>query len=310
MGAIFSIFSFINGLNNKDHPTKLHTKEIQYISTGTNIDITREGGIKRRNGHSALTTGSINAHSLHGFKDRYALYVEGSELRAFDVILGTEHIIRSDMDANRKVSFAYIDDNVTLFTNGRQRGGIVGDAVGVPYPSYEDDPATDSGGQRAPFPNVDMHMFHNGVLYGASVNGKFLYASEPYKINQYDQLKGFIPLQGTARWIASVSNGLVIGGTDGIVSLQGSSVEDFRVKRLSNVNSLQCSKYSTMETLDSNGRSTVHSGIFAQCDDGIFFINDDFDMDKRTKNLDIDWRAIKSSAFGCFDNYYIFTGVS
>ena len=307
MGKEITILRGSSGLNTHDHPSELG--EGGYLAKAVNVDISDKGAVSRRSGVSVVDDGYTAAHSLVGFLDRFAIFADGTNLFRYDSEDGLTTAIVSTLTAELPISYTVVGD-MLVYSNGVDRGVITATVVAdydVAFPFEADDHR-----EVAPFPLTDMVHFFNGSMYGAV--GSFLYCSDPYKINCYDQVKGYILLGSPIRWINSLGGAGVIVGTDkGITAFIGTSIADFKEKVISIVPSILCSDYLALDLVRGNGPEINTKGVLTIGDKGISFLTSqsgEIEDIAMTSKLDFNWSDIKSGAFAQTNNSYIFSGVT
>ena len=300
-----NILKYCLGLNTKDHPSALDGEDKAYLAKAVNVNITDTGDVEVREGSSSLVSGYTDAHSLFGFLNRYAVYADGGDLFSYDVVSGEATVIKDDLTPDIPLSFTMVGDHLA-FTNGIEKGLISLGSLGVQcdaYFSFVKD-LSQSDREIVEFPTVDIHHFYKGSMYGAVLDEKFIYCSEPYKPTHYDQVKGYISLTGGVKWVKSVEAGLLVGTDAGIVGFQGSGLVDFQERIVLLSPSPACSEYSLVNM----GEQDV-KGVFAMTGKGVIFITDQFEITDMTANMRLNWGSISGGMFGLINNSYIFSGV-
>lgn len=307
MGKPTSILGYCLGLNTRDHPSELSADEGVYLSKAVNVDITDKGGVCRRDGFSVISDGYTNAHSLFGYLDRFAIFADDTSLLRYDSTDDSVVDITTELTTDLPVSYALIGD-MLVYTNGIDRGVITSSgstAYDTAFPFDGDDYR-----ELISFPMVDEMHFFNGAMYGGVKGENFLYCSEPYKLNCYDQLKGYILLESPLRWVKSVGSGVLVGTDNGVVAFAGSGVANFQEKIISLSPSITCSEYLTLDMSSGDEQVTSVNGVLALDDKGIFFISDQFEKLNMTAKLNLNWEGISGGSFGLSNNSYIFSGVT
>ena len=305
-----TVLSRCLGLNTKDHPTQLVTKYGQYLAKAVNVNITDTGAVERRSGYSNLVTGYTNAHSLYPFLDRYAIYADQNALYCYDTDTGIVSVLFDALTPDKPISYASVG-NMLAFSNGVERGLIVFDGVVkcIDYFEFVADP-TQLEREIIEFPITDIIHFFSGSMYGAIAGAEFLYCSEPYKPNHYDQVGGYITLPSAINWIQDVDTALLVGTDAGIYGYVGTGLSDFKEECVHPVGSKICSEHDHYSFSNLYyGIPEEKIGVFCLCYDDIIFIDSKLEVTVMTDKLNVDWSAVESGTFGKVDNNYIFSGV-
>ena len=293
------------GLNTRDHPSELHGGE--YLAKAVNVDISEKGAVSRRGGFLVADDGYTAAHSLVGFLGRFAIFADGTDLFRYDSENGITSVIVSTLTADLPISYTVVGD-MLVYSNGVDRGVITATVIADYDTAFLFE--ADDHREVVPFPLTDMVHFFKGAMYGAVKGESFLYCSDPYKINCYDQIKGYIPSGSPVRWIKSVDAGVLVGTGKGITAFVGTGINDFQEQIVSLSPSILCSEYLTLELGAKDAGTTSVNGVLTLNDNGIFFITDQLEKINMTAKMELNWGDIVGGAFGRANNSYIFSGVT
>lgn len=119
-----SINSFALGMNNRAPDHKLRTDKGYFLRDAADVDITREGGLKRRRGVTLQLAGQ-SARSLWA-DDSAAFYVDGTTLYRLSDAL--ERAAVTGVAPGRQVSFCDAPEGGTYWSDGVRLERIVGSA--------------------------------------------------------------------------------------------------------------------------------------------------------------------------------------
>lgn len=120
------------GFNNRLPQSRLATTDDQraaatYLSAADNVDMQRDGFVRRRRGYKLAVAGAL-CHSLWTDGDE-GFYIDGSNLVHLRSDLSTQ-VLRTDMAPQLRVSFARLGDGSVAYTNGVVLGRVRGEADG------------------------------------------------------------------------------------------------------------------------------------------------------------------------------------
>lgn len=311
MGKPTTILSYCRGINSKDHPAELSGEGGEYLFKGVNVDVSDRGAVSRRGGYGVINEGYVNAHSLIPFLNRYGVYADQGALLCYDAENDVTATIKTGMSATLPVQFASVGE-LLIYSNGEARG-IIQEIVGVvtcqPYFSFVLDPSQEDR-EIIELPITDLIDTFNGSMYGAIEGDHFLRCSEPYKMNHYDQVKGYLYLEAPIRWVKHVGGGVIVGTDKGITAYIGTGVHDFIEKTLSLSSSIACSEYMPMTIGLEGGETQDVLGVLTLNHNGVVFISDQFEMIDMTAKIALNWENVISGSFAKIDNNYIFSGVT
>ena len=123
MSKTISLEAFIKGINNVAKETNLPEG---FLREALNVDIDKEGVIRRRSGYTQVYSGT-NCHSLY---KNY--FVEAGELKKLNDDYSASVMV-SGLDPNRYLSYDDVNDKI-IYTNGRINGFVDGNTLSVPNP--------------------------------------------------------------------------------------------------------------------------------------------------------------------------------
>lgn len=308
------------GLSTKKHPLRgardtyrgnaAVKSSAVYLSEAVNIDITDDGAIQRRCGYESVISGLTNAHSLTGFADRYLIYADGVNLYSHDTVNETTSVLVSNLTPDAKLSYTEVDVALA-YTDGSTRGLIVednGSILAADYPAQVDSLTTENR-EIVELPIAELIHYYRGSMYTANKGGGFLFCSDPYKINQYDQVGGYISVIGDISFITSTEKSLLIGTSKGLIAYTGSGVHDFREELVLRGNCKLCSEYSDFQFSDSNP-AQIESGVMILCNNNVFFVSDSLQVANMTHDLDKGLGSIVDGTLAVSENTYILSGVT
>jgi len=295
-----TILQNCRGINTRDHPTELENK---YLAKAVNVDVSDKGSVSRRGGYNIVTDGLTNAHSVAVLLNRYVIYADGENLFCYDSVSEVTTTIKTDLTADKPISFTFVGDELA-FTNGIERGriSVISSTVGcVDYFEFVNE---DNLREVVNFPFVDCHHFYNGSMYGFVRGESFVYCSEPYKLGQYDQEKGYLLLPSSINWISNLEEALLVGTDSGITAFAGHGLSDFQEKtNIWTNHSELCSDRMSVQI-----KGNTYHGLLSLTDRGIIFISDQLDIVDMTSKLTLNWNTISSGCFYNMNNSYIFSG--
>lgn len=114
------------GVNNRVEDTQLVSKDGAALRSGTNVDITDAGRVKRRAGTLRKISGA-DCHSLWGETGASAYYVDYATLYRLDPVTLVATSLRAGLTPGAPMSFTRVDDSI-VYSNGVAIGRI--DALG------------------------------------------------------------------------------------------------------------------------------------------------------------------------------------
>lgn len=307
MGQEVTILRGSSGLNTKDHPSELAES---YLSKAVNVDISDKGSVSRRDGFSTVTAGLSNAHSLVGYRDRYAVYADGVNLYCYDSSTSTTSTIKNDLTSGKPLCYTPVGETL-VFSNGLERGMIVVGESGVECGSYfefVEEEVNEGKREITEFPLVDLMHFYNGSMYGAAKGSSFLYGSEPYKPAQYDEEGGYVLMSAPINWIRNVEDALLVGTDAGVTAFTGHGIDDFQERTILTFPSILCSGIVSVHLPSDSPIPLTQEGVLALTDNGVMFISAQLEVLDMTSKLSLDWGSVANGCFGIINNNYVFSG--
>lgn len=310
MSAV-NVLSNCKGLNTKDHPSQLTGESGSYLYNAVNVNITDTGAVERRSGYTVIKDGYTNAHSLVGYRNQYVIYADGNCLYSYDIVGGEVTVLLETLTADKPICYTEVGD-MLVYSNGIERGLIAiddGTVACLDYFAFIADPAQTER-EIVEMPTTDLIHYFSGSMYGAIAGENYIYCSEPYKINHYDKSGGYIAMPAGINWLQDVGTALIAGTDNGVYALVGTGLSDFKQVTVRPVKSILCSEFQTFSFAGGYAVPVQKKGVLTLCADGVFFIDDNLEVDDMTEKLAFNWCNITAGTFGKIDNNYIFSGVT
>ena len=223
-----TIFKASTGLDVKVDPTRLvfdPETGISSLAVAYNVDHDYTGRISRRKGFTS-TSITASCHSLF-CEDGDALMVTGNTLCLVAPDL-TGYRTIATVTEGAPVSYAQVAGMI-FWVNGFEKG-FVQNGVNHPWVRGEYYGPTSRRVLSDP-PLGTIVRAHSGFMY--VVTGSILWHSDPYSLNAFDLLRGFIPFQGQILMVRPVRGGVFVGTDQAVWFLDGNSPKDFRLYKAS-----------------------------------------------------------------------------